>query len=74
MENIKKELIEFYKKDNSVKLSKNIWLDLLGHALIGLTVGTIIFFIRDTNPMPTILLCTIATTLIGLRNHLKKNK
>ena len=74
MGTFKDEIIEFYKKDNSIQFSKNLWLDLLGHALIGLTVGTIIFLIRDTNPMPTLLLLPTVTTLWGLRNHLKKNK
>ena len=72
MGNFKNEIIEFYKRDNSIQFSKNLWLDLFGHALIGLTIGTIIFLIRGSNPMPTLLLTTTATTLWGLRSHLKK--
>jgi len=72
MGNIKNEIIEFYKKDNSIQFSKNLWLDLLAHGLIGLTTGTVIFLIRGTNPMPTLLLCSAATTVWGLRNHSKK--
>lgn len=74
MGTFKDEIVEFYKKDNSIQFSKNLWLDLLGHALIGLTVGTVIFLIRDTNPMPTLLFCPTVTTLWGLRNHLKKKE
>jgi hypothetical protein len=74
MGNFKNEIIEFYKRDNSIQFSKNLWLDLLGHGLIGLAVGTIIFLIRGTNPMPTLLLIPTVTTLWELRNHLKKNK
>lgn len=74
MGNFKNEIIEFYKKDNSIQFSKNLWLDLLGHALIGLATGTVIFLIRGTNPMPTLLLCSTVTALWGLRNHSKKNK
>jgi hypothetical protein len=51
-----------------------MWLDLLGHGLIGLTLGTIIILIRGTNPMPTLLLLPTVTTAWGLRNYLKKKK
>ena len=74
MGTFKDEIIEFYKKDNSIRFSKNLWLELLGHALIGLTIGAVIFVIRGTNSMPTLLLCPTVTTLWGLRNHLKKRK
>ena len=74
MGNIKNEIIEFYKKDNSIQFSKHLWLDVTGHALIGLATGTVIFLIRGTNPMPTLLLCSTVTAFWGLRNHLKKNK
>jgi hypothetical protein len=74
MGNLKKEIIEFYKRENSFQFSKNMWLDLLGHGLIGLAIGIILFLIRGTNPMPTLLLMPTATTIWGLRNHLKKNR
>jgi hypothetical protein len=74
MKNIKNEIIEFYKKDNSIQFSKSLWLDIFGHWLIGLAVGTIIILIRDTKAMPTILLCSTVTLLWGLRNHLRSNK
>ena len=74
MGNFKNEIIEFYKRDNSIQFSKNLWLDLLGHGLIGLAVGTIIFLIRRTNPMPTLLLIPTVTTFWGLRNHLKEKR
>jgi hypothetical protein len=74
MGTFKDEIIEFYKRDNSIRFSKNLCLELLGHALIGLTIGTAIFLIRGTDPMPTLLLCPAVTTLWGLRNHLKKRK
>jgi hypothetical protein len=74
MGNFKDEIHEFYKKENSFRFSKNMWLDLLGHGLIGLTLGIVIILIRGTNPMPTLLLLPTVTTLWGLRNHLRKNK
>jgi hypothetical protein len=73
MGNIKKEIIEFYKKENSIQFSKNLWLNVLGHWLIGLTIGIVIFLIRGNNPMPTLLLCSTVTALWGLRTHLKGN-
>lgn len=72
MGNIKSQIIEFYKRENSVQFSKNLWMNLLGHALIGLTVGVVMFVIRGTNSMLTILFPMIVTTLWGLRSHLKK--
>jgi hypothetical protein len=74
MSNFKNEIIEFYKKNNSIQFSKNLWLDLLGHAAVGLTMATIILLIRGTNITPTFLLLPTVTTLWGLRNHLRKNK
>jgi hypothetical protein len=74
MGNFKSEIIEFYKKDNSIRFSKILWLDLLGHTLIGLTVATTLILIRKTNPMPTLLLLPTVTTWWGLRNHLKKGR
>jgi|LakMenE01Jun11ns_1017448.scaffolds.fasta_scaffold9373209_1 hypothetical protein len=74
MGNFKDEIREFYKKEDSFRFSKNMWLDLLGHGLIGLTLGTIIILIRGTNPMPTLLLLPTVTTAWGLRNYLKKKK
>jgi hypothetical protein len=70
----KSQIIEFYKRDNSIRFSKNLWLNLLGHAIIGLTTGTIILLIRGTNPLPTLLLFMTATTLWGLRSQLKKKE
>ena len=74
MGNFKNEITEYYKRSHSIQFSKNPWLDLSAHAIIGLATGTIIFSIRGTNPMPTLLLLPTMTTLWGLRNHLKKNK
>ena len=74
MGNFKDEIREFYKKEDSFQFSKNMWLDLLGHGFIGLTLGIIIILIRCANPIPTLLLLPTATTAWGLRNYLKKNK
>jgi hypothetical protein len=74
MGNFKNQIIDFYKRDRTVRFSKNLWLDLLGHACIGLAVGTIMVLIRGTNPMPTLLLLTTVTTLWGLRGHLRRKK
>lgn len=74
MGDLKNEINEFYRRDRSIQFSKNLWLDLFAHAAIGLAIGTIIFLIRDTDPMPTLLLVPTLTTAWGLRNHLKKNK
>jgi hypothetical protein len=74
MRNFKNEINEFYKKENSFQFSNNMWLDLFVHALIGLTIGIIIYLIRGTNSILTLLLFPTVTTLWGLRNHLKKSK
>ena len=74
MRNFKNQLVDFYKREGTIQFSKNLWLDLLGHASIGLAVGMVAILIRDTNPMPTLLLLTTVTTLWGLRNHLRKKK
>lgn len=74
MGNLKNQVIEFYKREGTIQFSKNLWLDLLGHASIGLIVSIVIVLIRGTNAMPTILLLTSVTTLWGLRTHLRKSK
>jgi len=74
MENIRKEIIAFQSKDYSIQFSKNLWLDLLVHALIGLVVGTVIFFFRPVDAFPVLLISMISTTLNGLINHLRRKR
>jgi hypothetical protein len=71
---LKREIIEFIRKITIIQFSKNMWLDLCVHALIGLFIGTCIILIRDINPMPALMLCTTASISIGLKNHLRIRK
>lgn len=75
MRNFKNQLVDLYKREGrTIQFSKNLWLDLLGHASIGLVIGIVAVLIRGTDPMPTLLLLTTVTTLWGVRNHLSKKK
>lgn len=74
MGKVRNEIISYYKRNASLQFSKNLWLDLLVHAGIGLATGTLIFLLRGTNPMPTLLLVTTVSMLWGFRSWLKNSK
>jgi hypothetical protein len=73
MASFKEQFLTFYKQGKSFQFSINIWLDLLGHSLVGLCAGTLIVFIRDINPMPALLLSTTVCGLWGIRSRIVKD-
>jgi hypothetical protein len=70
MARFKEQLVSLLKKD--FPLSKNVWIDLLGHCMVGLVVGGVIVWVRDISPMPALLLTTTVCGLWGIRNRIAK--